>query len=61
MPYTYGPRNKSLYYLCKKSDVTYTDIDMIIHSVVLTRKAVVWVEFGANVGAEFGGHHPAII
>ena len=32
-----------------------------MHSLVLTRKAVVWVEFGVNIGAEFGGRHPAII
>lgn len=27
----------------------------------LVRGAVVWVEFGFNVGDEFGGRHPAII
>lgn len=45
----------------KKSDVPYEDIDMLMHSMVITRKAVVWVEFGVNVGCEFGGRHPAII
>ncbi len=25
------------------------------------RGAVVWIEFGFNIGNEFGGRHPAII
>lgn len=45
----------------KKADIPYDDIDILMHSMVLTRKAVVWVEFGVNVGVEFGGRHPAII
>lgn len=45
----------------KKTDIPYEDIDMLMHSMVITRKAVVWVEFGVNVGSEFGGRHPAII
>ena len=59
--YKYNSETNSYVICAKKSDITYTDIDMIMHSVVLTRKAVVWVEFGVNVGAEFGGRHPAII
>ena len=27
----------------------------------LTRGSVVWIEFGFNIGNEFGGRHPAII
>ncbi len=34
---------------------------MIARSLVLIRKAVVWVDFGYNIGTEFGGRHPAII
>lgn len=45
----------------KKSEIPYEDIDLLMHSLVLTRKSVVWVEFGVNIGAEFGGRHPAII
>lgn len=45
----------------KKTDIPYEDIDMLMHSLVITRKAVVWIEFGVNIGAEFGGRHPAII
>lgn len=32
-----------------------------MRSLVLIRKAVVWVDFGYNIGTEFGGRHPAII
>ena len=35
--------------------------EMIARSLVLIRKAVVWVDFGYNIGTEFGGRHPAII
>lgn len=45
----------------KKSEIPYEHIDILMHSLVLTRKSVVWVEFGVNIGAEFGGRHPAII
>ena len=34
---------------------------MIARSLVLIRKSVVWVDFGYNIGTEFGGRHPAII
>ncbi|MDD2970840.1 MAG: type II toxin-antitoxin system PemK/MazF family toxin [Lachnospiraceae bacterium] len=36
-------------------------IELIMRSIVLVRKAVVWVDFGYNIGTEFGGRHPAII
>lgn len=45
----------------KKSAVPETDINLIMQSLVLIRKTVVWVDFGYNIGTEFGGRHPAII
>lgn len=45
----------------KKDTVPKEDIMLIMRSVVLVRKTVVWVDFGFNVGTEFGGRHPAII
>lgn len=45
----------------KKSNVPNNDIEIIIRSLVLIRKAVIWVDFGYNIGTEFGGRHPAII
>lgn len=50
------------YVICvKKDSITYNDLNILMHSLVLTRKSVVWVEFGVNIGAEFGGRHPALI
>lgn len=45
----------------KKSVVPQPDIELVMRSLVLIRKAVVWVDFGYNIGTEFGGRHPAII
>lgn len=45
----------------KKDAVPQPDIGLIARSLVLVRKAVIWVDFGYNIGTEFGGRHPAII
>ncbi len=45
----------------RKDNVPGSDIETIMRSLVLIRKAVVWVDFGFNIGSEFGGRHPAII
>ncbi|QQR01395.1 type II toxin-antitoxin system PemK/MazF family toxin [Enterocloster clostridioformis] len=45
----------------KKDTVPDDDVMLIARSLVLIRKAVVWVDFGYNIGTEFGGRHPAII
>ncbi len=45
----------------KKPTVPYQDVELIMRSIVLIRKSVVWVDFGFNIGTEFGGRHPAII
>ena len=50
------------YIICtRKENVPQEDIEIIVQALVLVRKAVVWVDFGYNVGTEFGGRHPAII
>lgn len=45
----------------KKTSILYEDIELIMRSLVLIRKTVVWVDFGYNIGTEFGGRHSAII
>lgn len=45
----------------RKSNIPNDAVNIIINSVLLRRGNVVWVEFGYNVGAEFGGKHPAIV
>lgn len=37
------------------------DKEHLLRKLVLVRGNVVWIEFGFNVGCEFGGKHPAVI
>lgn len=59
--YKYNDATDQYVISVKKDSVPDTDIEMIMRSLVLIRKAVVWVDFGYNIGTEFGGRHPAII
>lgn len=59
--YKADPQNKRYVLNSKKTNITEEDKNVIIHSCVLKRGAVVWVEFGYNIGNEFGGKHPALI
>ena len=59
--YKFEPLNKRYVLNAKKSSVQENDKNTIIHSCVLRRGSVVWVEFGYNIGCEFGGKHPALI
>ena len=45
----------------KRESIPQADVDVMLHGTVLKRGGVVWVEFGYNIGNEFGGRHPAII
>lgn len=59
--YRYDKETDTYVISVKKQSVPCEDIEMIARSLVLIRKAVVWVDFGYNIGTEFGGRHPAII
>lgn len=59
--YRYEPDNRRYVLNAKKSNITENDKNTIIHSFVLKRGSVVWVEFGYNIGCEFGEKHPALI
>ena len=59
--YKADTQNKRYVLNSKKTNITEEDKNVIIHSCVLKRGAVVWVEFGYNIGSEFGGKHPALI
>lgn len=59
--YKFELENKRYVLNAKKSNISENDKNIIIHSCVLRRGAVVWVEFGYNIGCEFGGKHPALI
>ena len=45
----------------KKTALSLQDAETLIHSLVIKRGKVVWVNFGFNIGHEFRGKHPAII
>ena len=42
-------------------NITDNDVMLISKKVILKRGNVVWIDFGFNIGNEFGGMHPAII
>lgn len=59
--YRYDKETDQYIISVKKDTVPDDDVMLIARSLVLIRKAVVWVDFGYNIGTEFGGRHPAII
>jgi mRNA-degrading endonuclease toxin of MazEF toxin-antitoxin module len=59
--YKFDSGNNQYVLNVRKSDIPSGDVEVIIHNTILRRGNVVWVEFGYNIGAEFGGKHPAII
>ncbi|MDR2572213.1 MAG: type II toxin-antitoxin system PemK/MazF family toxin [Oscillospiraceae bacterium] len=44
-----------------KEAIPQAEADTLINNLVLRRGNVVWVNFGVNIGREFGGKHPALI
>lgn len=48
-------------YKLSNFNITDNDVMLISKKVILKRGNVVWVDFGFNIGNEFGGMHPAII
>lgn len=59
--YKFDSNNNQYVLNARKSNIPNEDINTIINSTVLRRGNVIWVEFGYNIGAEFGGKHPAVI
>ncbi len=48
-------------YKLSNFNITDNDVMLISKKVILKRGNVVWIDFGFNIGNEFGGMHPAII
>lgn len=48
-------------YVFNNTNISFDDAMIITKKVLLKRGNVVWVDFGFNIGNEFGGMHPAII
>lgn len=51
--YCYNKETDKYIISVKKGSVPNEDIEIIARSLVLIRKAVVWVDFGHNIGTEF--------
>lgn len=48
-------------YIFNNPKISYDDAMLITRKILLKRGNVVWVDFGFNIGNEFGGMHPAVI
>ena len=48
-------------YIFNNTNISKEDAMLLTKKVFLKRGNVVWIDFGFNIGNEFGGMHPAII
>ena len=48
-------------YIFNNTNISKEDTMLLTKKVLLKRGNVVWIDFGFNIGNEFGGMHPAII
>lgn len=48
-------------YIFNNTSISKEDTMLLIKKILLKRGNVVWIDFGFNIGNEFGGMHPAII
>ena len=48
-------------YIFNNTNISKEDAMLLTKKVLLKRGNVVWIDFGFNIGNEFGGMHPAII
>lgn len=52
---------KKYNYIFNNTNISKEDTMLLTRKVLLKRGNVVWIDFGFNIGNEFGGMHPAII
>ena len=52
---------KKNYRIFNNSNISFDDAMLITKKILLKRGNVVWIDFGFNIGNEFGGMHPAVI
>lgn len=48
-------------YIFNNINISKTDTVLLVNKILFKRGNVVWIDFGFNIGNEFGGMHPAII
>lgn len=52
---------KNSSYIFNNINISKVDVLILAKRILFKRGNVVWVDFGFNIGNEFGGMHPAII
>lgn len=52
---------KKSYRVFNNPNISFDDAMLIARKLLFRRGNVVWIDFGFNIGNEFGGMHPAII
>lgn len=52
---------KKNYRIFNNTNISFDDAMLIMRKILLKRGNVVWIDFGFNIGNEFGGMHPAVI
>ena len=73
-PYIFNKANKNVKSIIKSNytfkdnkytfnniNITIEDVKILMKYVLFKRGNVVWIDFGFNIGNEFGGMHPAVI
>ena len=48
-------------YIFNNINISFNDTRLLAKKILFRRGNVVWIDFGFNIGSEFGGMHPAII
>lgn len=48
-------------YIFNNENISLEDVKLLSKNIIFKRGNVVWVDFGFNIGSEFGGMHPAVI
>ncbi|MCI8272848.1 MAG: type II toxin-antitoxin system PemK/MazF family toxin [Clostridia bacterium] len=72
--YTFNKSNKSIKNIIKKNysfkenkytfnnpKISVDNVKLLMRYVLFKRGNVIWLDFGFNIGKEFGGMHPAVI
>lgn len=72
--YTFNKSNKAIKNIIKKNynfkenkytfnnpEISIDDVKLLMKYILFKRGNVIWLDFGFNIGNEFGGMHPAVI
>lgn len=72
--YTFNKSNKTIKNIIKKNynfkenkytfnnpKISIDDVKLLMRYILFKRGNVIWLDFGFNIGNEFGGMHPAVI